>query len=94
MQNKETKKPVSVTVVDVFKDGISGVYTFFDPDYSDRSLGTNAVLEMIEVAKEQQLPYVYLGFWIKECQKMNYKTKFKPIEGFINDEWQHHTAFN
>ncbi len=88
MRHKETKVPYSVSVIDVFADGISGVYTFFDPKMSKRSLGTNAVLEMIKTSLSQKLQYVYLGFWVDECQKMNYKTKFSPLEGYIDDKWQ------
>ena len=80
-------KLIGVSVVDQFKGGISAVYTFFDPEYSNRSLGNYAILYMIKLARVRNIPYVYLGYWIGESQKMNYKRHFRPLEGYINREW-------
>jgi arginine-tRNA-protein transferase len=81
-------KLVSVAVVDVLPRGYSAVYTFFDPQYSRRSPGTYAVLWEIEHARMQGLPYVYLGYWIEESPKMNYKSHFQPLEILQDGHWQ------
>ena len=79
---------IGVAVTDVVESGYSAVYTFFDPQEGKRrSLGVYAVLWQIEQAKKQSLAYVYPGFWIKDCRKMNYKTRFQPIEGLIRGKW-------
>jgi len=78
---------IGVAVIDTVKSGFSAVYTFFDPEQDGRSLGVYAVLWQIEYAKQQNLEYVYPGFWIKNCRKMNYKTRFQPIEGLIKGNW-------
>jgi arginine-tRNA-protein transferase len=67
--------------------GLSAVYTFFDPDYASRSLGHLAILHQIEQARSRDLDYLYLGYWIRGCEKMSYKNRYKPLEGFINDQW-------
>ena len=79
---------VAVAVSDITDSGLSAVYTFFDPDHNDRSLGHFAILTQIEQAKARDLEYLYLGYWIKDCKKMRYKNRYKPLEGFINDQWQ------
>ncbi|NOV32615.1 arginyltransferase [Methylomonas sp. ZR1] len=78
----------AVAVVDVVADGLSAVYTFFDPDFADYSPGVYAVLWQIETAKQMGLPYVYLGYWIKDCRKMRYKIDYQPLTGLINGQWQ------
>jgi len=79
---------ISVTVVDLFHDGVSLLYTFFNTDFSDLSPGKAAIIDIISYCQNQGLSYVYLGFWIKESQKMNYKTQFQPIEGYFDGEWK------
>ena len=81
-------KLVGISVLDQFDGGLSAVYTFFDPDYSDRSIGTYAILYAVKLAKMHKIPHVYLGYWIDGSQKMDYKRKFKPLEGFIQRKWQ------
>ena len=82
------KKLIGVAVTDVVKSGLSAVYTFFDPEEGNkRGLGVYAVLWQIEHAQKNQLEYVYPGFWIKDCRKMNYKTRYQPIEGLIKGKW-------
>lgn len=82
------KMLLAVAVVDVTDSGLSAVYTFFDPDYPARSLGHFAILNQIQQAQARNLDYLYLGYWIKECNKMHYKNRYKPLEGYINDQWQ------
>ena len=78
----------AVAVIDTLSNGLSAVYTFFEPDFADYSLGVYAVLWQIEHAQNTLLDYVYLGYWIESCPKMSYKTRYRPIEGFINQQWQ------
>jgi len=79
---------LAVSVVDVVSDGLSAVYTFFDPDYSARSLGAYAILWQIETAKRLKLDNLYLGFWIKDCKKMSYKMQYQPLEYYSQGKWQ------
>lgn len=78
----------AVAVVDVLDDALSAVYTFFAPEFADYSPGVFAVLWQIEQARKLDLDYVYLGFWIKDCRKMNYKIQYQPLEGLIGQRWQ------
>lgn len=82
------KKLVAVAVTDRTPNGLSAVYTFYDPDYRDRSLGTYAILWQIHLAQRLKLPWLYLGYWVKECDKMRYKNKFRPCEGYFDGQWQ------
>jgi len=81
-------KLVAVSVVDVLLDGLSAVYTFFDPDQHKRSLGTFAILWETWEARRREMDWLYLGYWIEVCDKMSYKTNFKPIQGFSNGSWR------
>ncbi len=78
----------AVAVVDFLDNALSAVYTFFEPKLSIYSLGVYAVLWQIEQAQQLGIDYVYLGFWIANCQKMAYKTQYQPLEGFINRRWE------
>ena len=78
----------AVAIVDLLDNALSAVYTFFDPKFSSYSLGTYAVLWQLNHAEQMGFEFVYLGFWIKNCQKMSYKTQFQPIQGFIENEWK------
>ncbi len=82
------RRLVAVAVTDRADDGLSAVYTFFDPDLADRSLGNLAILRQIAHAKDMKLPYLYLGYWIRESQKMAYKLDFRPIELWREGHWQ------
>lgn len=77
-----------VAVVDYLDNSLSAVYTFFEPKFSGYSLGVYAVLWQIQQAKRLGLRYVYLGFWIKNCQKMAYKNQYQPLQGLVNQRWQ------
>jgi len=77
-----------VSIVDIVSDGISAVYTFYDPDDEKVSYGTYSIIWLINWCKAQQLKYMYLGYWIGECNKMKYKTNFKPYELYIKGYWQ------
>ena len=79
---------LGVAVVDVLDNSLSSVYTFFKPEEAGkRSLGTFAVLWQLEYAKQHNKQYVYPGYWIKDCNKMNYKTRFQPLEGNFSGKW-------
>lgn len=79
---------LAVAVSDVLPDGLSAVYSFYDPRDRYFSLGRQTILWQIEHARQQGLPYLYLGYWIRDCQKMNYKTEYQPLELYINGRWQ------
>ena len=79
---------LSVLVCDLAEDGLSAVYSFFDPDQASRGLGVFAVLALIEKARAVGLPYVYLGYYIADCRKMNYKADYQPLEQFHAGRWQ------
>ena len=78
---------VAVAVSDITSSGLSAVYTFFDPEFDARSLGHFAILRQIQEARERELDYLYLGYWIKDCSKMNYKRRYRPLEGYIANQW-------
>lgn len=78
---------LAVAVIDMLTDGISAVYSFFEPTLKKRSLGVYVILWEITEAKELGLPYVYLGYWIKACGKMQYKSNFRPLEIYRGKKW-------
>ncbi|SEF50279.1 arginyltransferase [Nitrosomonas ureae] len=77
-----------ISIIDILPDGISSVYTFFDADIAHASFGTYNILWQIEQCRQWGLDYLYLGYWIKENQKMRYKANFQPLEILINGCWQ------
>lgn len=81
---------LAVSAFDQLEHGLSAIYTFFDPDepFERRSLGTFAVLCLVERARQLGLPHVYLGYWIRECRKMAYKQAFQPLEMLEGRHWR------
>ncbi|WP_422240675.1 arginyltransferase [Dokdonella sp.] len=79
---------IAIAVTDFCTSGLSAVYTCYDPDEAGRGLGTFAILRQIELARENGLDHVYLGFWIAGHPKMDYKIHFQPIETLRNGQWQ------
>ncbi len=77
-----------VSVIDLLNDGLSSVYTFYDPDLPRAQLGVYNVLWQIELCRKLDLNYVYLGYWIKDSRKMSYKTQYQPAEGLQDGVWQ------
>lgn len=78
---------LAVAVTDVTANALSAVYTYFDPGFESRSLGTQAILGQIEWAKATARPHLYLGFWLKDHPKMDYKRRFRPMERLWNGHW-------
>jgi arginine-tRNA-protein transferase len=78
---------VACALTDVLRDGVSMVYSFFHPGEDARSLGTYMILDHIRDAKSRGIPHVYLGYWVEGSEKMNYKTRFKPMEALGRDGW-------
>lgn len=79
---------VAVMLADRQEDALSAVYSFYDPALERRSLGTHMVLWMIQQARRENRPYVYLGYWIENSAKMAYKARFRPLEGLGRDGWR------
>lgn len=79
---------VATCLTDRMSDGLSAVYSFYDPDLHRRSLGTYVVTWLVADACQQGLPYVYLGYWIAESRKMAYKSRFSPLEAFGPNGWR------
>jgi arginine-tRNA-protein transferase len=81
------EKLVAVAVTDTMPHALSAIYTFFDPDYEQYSLGTIMILAQINYARETQRQHLYLGYQIDSCKKMRYKSHYKPAQRFIKDIW-------
>jgi len=83
-----TGQLLAVALTDVLRDGLSMVYSFFDPDFGDRSLGTLMILDHIERARQMGLAFVYLGYWVPKSRKMDYKGRFLPQERLTPTSWE------
>ena len=79
---------VAVSLTDWVANGLSGIYKFFDPEQDRRSLGTYVILWHIAHARDLGLAHVYLGYWIADCGKMSYKTRFRPLEALTEHGWR------
>jgi leucyl-tRNA---protein transferase len=80
-------KLIGCAVVDLIDNALSAIYTYFDPDHSERGLGNLAVLFQIQLAQRLGLKYLYLGYWISGCNKMQYKTNYQPLELYRENNW-------
>lgn len=78
----------AVCLTDLLDDGVSLVYSFFDPDLQSASLGTHVILDHIDIAQKAGLPYVYLGYWVPGSRKMDYKARFSGLEIYKGGVWQ------
>ena len=88
MEFRLGETPVALAVTDHLHNATSAVYTFFDPDLERRSLGTYAVLRQIELAQDMGCEWLYLGYWIPGSRKMQYKSRFRPIQAYYEGRWQ------
>ena len=84
---RQGEKLLAVAVVDLLPDAVSAIYTYYDPDTGGRSMGKLAILWLINWAKSRSLNYVYLGYWIRDCKKMSYKSAYLPMERFNGLQW-------
>jgi leucyl-tRNA---protein transferase len=84
---EEAGRIIGVAVTDRVPDGVSAIYTFFDPALSRRSIGVLAVLTQIEYCQQNSIPYLYLGYWVRDSPKMRYKTDYRPIELLVRKRW-------
>lgn len=81
-----------VSIIDCLSDGLSSVYTFFDPDTPNASYGTYNILWQIHLSQKLKLPYLYLGYWIEQSPKMRYKTQYRPLEVYVDGEWRPYSS--
>jgi arginyl-tRNA--protein-N-Asp/Glu arginylyltransferase len=92
LQDHPTGPLIGVALTDRMGDGLSMVYSFYEPDETPRSLGTFMILDHIERAKALGLPHVYLGYWVEGSQKMEYKVRFQPQEHLMAQGWQRYES--
>jgi len=88
MTGKGQGELIAVALTDMMSDGLSMVYSYFDPDLNDRSLGTFMILDHVDRARAAGLPHVYLGYWVNGSSKMNYKIRFTPQEHLGSKGWE------
>ena len=87
-------KLVAASLTDIIEDGLSMVYSFYEPELRDLSLGKYMILDHVNLAKEMSLPYLYLGYWVAGSEKMAYKAQYEPLELFSNGKWSLHERSN
>jgi arginine-tRNA-protein transferase len=87
-REQATHRLLAVAITDVMDLALSAVYTFYDPEERTRGLGTLAILKQIEWARREGREYLYLGYWIAGHMKMDYKRRFRPLEGFDGHHWR------
>jgi len=83
----DDQKLISVAIIDVLSNALSAVYTFYHPRYRNKAIGIFSILMQLKLAIEQKKMYLYLGYQIDDCQKMNYKNKYHPFQRLISDKW-------
>lgn len=88
VRQRDSHRLLAVAVTDLVPEGLSAVYTFYDPAESARGLGTWCVLQQVQWAQRTQRAHLYLGYWIDGHAKMHYKRRFRPLQGFIQHAWQ------
>jgi leucyl-tRNA---protein transferase len=87
LQGGRGRQLAAVCLTDILSDGVSMVYSFFDPALERHSLGSYIILDHVAIAAESGLPYVYLGYWVPGSVKMDYKSRFQPLEIFAEGRW-------
>jgi len=85
-------KLLAVAVTDLLDQGMSALYTFYDPESARRSLGVYAIIWQIRQTRRIGKDWLYLGYWVEGCRKMNYKTRYRPLEMLIEGQWQRPAA--
>jgi len=86
--DRDSRALAAVSLTDVLEDGLSMVYSFYDPALQASSLGTSMILDHIAIAQEAGLPYIYLGYWVPGSPKMGYKARFSGLEVYVGGQWQ------
>lgn len=87
-QQEEQERLVGVAIFDEGENGLSAVYTYYDPDFAKLSLGTYSVLYQIDLCRRLEIPYLYLGYYVSGCRSLNYKAKFLPHEQLLEGQWR------
>ena len=88
LEVRKDNRLVAVAAIDYTDSALSAVYCYFDPEESARSLGTYCILQQVQQTKSLGLDYLYMGYWIKDCQKMKYKAYYQPMEIFADNIWK------
>lgn len=86
--DRDTGTLLATCLTDILDDGVSMVYSFYEPETERNSTGTYIILDHIEIAREAGLPFVYLGYWVPGSSKMGYKAKFSGVELYVGGQWQ------
>ena len=86
-RHRDSRQLLAAVLIDILGDGVSMIYSFFDPDHRVRSLGTYMILDTITRARRLGLPYLYLGYWVRGSHKMDYKARFLPQERLTSQGW-------
>lgn len=89
---RDGERLVMVSLIDQLDHGISAVYAFYEPEPASAGYGVFNVLWQIELCRQLELPYVYLGYYIENCRKMNYKIRYRPLEVYRGGEWRRYSA--
>lgn len=94
IENGRPGKLIGACLTDVINDGISMVYSFFDPEYDRLSFGTYMILDHIQLCIKAHLDFVYLGYWIKDAPNMKYKANFAPLDLYVDEKWKRYDKPN